>query len=66
MDCGHTCNVPLEFALAVGAVYDRALFFLKHYKLWVLREIVRGRRPRLQQTQQSSMPEVGGYKLLGL
>ena len=31
-----------------------ARFLLKHYKLWVLREIVRGHRPRLQQTQIQS------------
>ena len=45
-------------AFIVGAVYDRALL-LKHYKLWVLREIVRGHRPRLQQTQiqSESLPE---------
>ena len=31
-----------------------ARFLLKHYKLWVLREIVRGHSPRLQQTQIQS------------
>src|SRR5688572_3234626 len=47
--------MTLEFASAVGAVYDRA-FLVRHYKFWVLREIVRGHRPRLQQTQIQSEP----------